>query len=92
MFLFFMALVLQAMLEKEVRHAMIEQTIDSIPVYLEHRLSAHPTTARIVDRFQDISHYRLFYKGNLAKQYEDELNPLQRKVLKLVGMSEDNYW
>ena len=92
MFLFFMALVLQAVLEREVRHAMIEQTIDSIPVYPEHRLSAHPTTARIVDRFQDISLYRLFYKGNLAKQYEDELTPLQRKVLKLVGMSEDNYW
>ncbi|MDB3935739.1 IS1634 family transposase, partial [Granulosicoccus sp.] len=92
MFLFFMALVLQAVLEREVRYAMIEQTIDSIPVYPEHRLSAHPTTARIVDRFQDISLYRLFYKGNLAKQYEDELTPLQRKVLKLVGMSEDNYW
>ena len=49
MFLFFLALVLQVVLEREVRHAMIEQTINSIPVYLEHGLSAHPTTARIFD-------------------------------------------
>ena len=92
MFLFFMALVLQAVLEREVRNAMIEETIDSIPVYPEHRLSAHPTTARIVDRFQDISLYRLYYEGNLAKQYQDQLTPLQRKVLNLLGMSEDDYW
>ena len=92
MFLFFMALVLQAVLEREVRYAMIEETIDAIPVYPEHRLSAHPTTARIVDRFQDISIYRLYYQGILTKQYEDELTPLQRKVLKLMGMSEGDYW
>jgi len=92
MFLFFMTLVLQAVLEREVRKAMIEETIDSIPVYPEHRLSAHPTTARIVDRFQDISLYRLYYEGTLTKQYEDELTPLQRKVLELMGMSEDDYW
>ena len=92
MFLFFMALVLQAVLEREVRNAMIEETIDSIPVYPEHRLSAHPTTARIVDRFQDISLYRLYYERNLAKQYQDQLTPLQRKVLNLLGMSEDDYW
>ena len=92
MFLFFMALVLQAVLEREVRKTMNEETIDSIPVYPEHRLSAHPTTARIVDRFQDISLYRLYYEDALIKQYKDELTPLQRKVLGMMGMSEDDYW
>jgi len=61
MFLFFMALGLQAVLEREVRKTMCEETIDSTPAYPEHKLSAHPTTggARIVDRFQHVSLYRL---------------------------------
>jgi len=42
-----MALVLQSVLEREVRKTMSEETIDLKPVYPEHRLSAHPTTARI---------------------------------------------
>ena len=78
MFLF-LALVLQAVLELEVRNATIKQRIDSIPVYPENRLSAHPTTARIVDGFQDISRYRL-YEGALTQQYKDELTALQRNV------------
>jgi len=45
-----------------------------------------------VDRFQDISLYQLYYEGNLAKQYQDELTELQRKVLELMGMSDDDYW
>jgi len=52
---------------------MIEEAIDSIPVYPERRLCAHPTTAIIVDRFQDISLFQLYYEGNLTKQYQDEL-------------------
>jgi len=44
MFLFFMALGLQAVLEREVRKTMCEETIDPTPAYPEHKLSAHPTT------------------------------------------------
>ena len=91
MFLLFRHWFCSAVLEREVRNAMIEQRINSIPVYPEHRLSAHPTTARIVDGFQDISLYRL-YEGNPTKQYQDELTAVQRKVLNVLGMSEDDYW
>lgn len=92
MFVFFMALILQAVMEREVRKSMVEEAIDSIPVYPEHRLAQHPTTAKIVDRFYDISLYRLHHDGILVKQYRDELTPLQRKVLKLLGMTEAGYW
>lgn len=91
-FLFFMALILQAVMEREVRKAMAEQTIDSLPVYPEHRLAEHPTTARIVDRFRDVSLYRLHHEGKFVKQYRDELTPLQQKVLELLGMTEKGYW
>ncbi len=92
MFLFFMALILQAVMEREVRQTMGEESIDAIPVYPEDRLAHHPTTARIIDRFHDLSLYRLQQDGELVKQYQDELTPLQRRVLTLLGMDESGYW
>ncbi len=92
MFLFFMALILQAVMEREVRQSMGEEDIDAIPVYPEDRLAHHPTTARIIDRFHDLSLYRIQLDGKLVKQYQDELTPLQRSVLNLLGMTESGYW
>ena len=92
MFVFFMALILQAVMEREVRKSMADADIDSIPVYPEHRLAQHPTTARIIDRFHDLSLYRLFHDGKLVKQYQDDLTALQRNVLKMLGMTQNEYW
>jgi transcriptional regulator of met regulon len=66
--------------------------IDSIPVYPEHRLAEHPTTAKIFDRFHDLSLYRLTDGAKLTKQYQDELSNTHKKVLALLGMDEQQYW
>lgn len=92
MFLFFMALILQAAIEREVRQSMDESDIDAIPIYPEHRLSYHPTTAKIFDRFRDVSLYRLMNDDKLIKQFRDELTPLQLTIVKLLGLSERDYW
>jgi len=92
MFLFFMALILQAVIEREVRQSMNDEAIDAIPVYPENRLAYHPTTAKIFDRFHDTSLYRVLQGTKLIKQYQDQLTPLQCSVLELLGMSEDAYW
>lgn len=92
MFVFFMALILQAVIEREVRKSMKHQEIESIPVYPEHRLAEHPTTAKIFDRFHDLSLYQLTAGGKLIKQYQDELSTTHKKVLTLLGMNEQQYW
>ncbi len=92
MFLFFMALIMQAVIEREVRQSMNDDAIDGIPIYPEHRLAHHPTTARIIDRFQDTSLYRVVKGDTVIKQYQDELTSAQRSVLSLLGMSENTYW
>lgn len=92
MFVFFMALILQAVIEREVRLSMEDASIEAIPVYPEHRLAYHPTTAKIFDRFQDVSLYRIMHGGKLLKQYQDELTSTQLEVLALLGMSEHEYW
>ncbi|MCP4376499.1 MAG: IS1634 family transposase, partial [bacterium] len=59
MLLFFLALILQAIIEREVRQTMKDSDIDALSIYPEHRLAYHPTTAKIFERFRDISNYRI---------------------------------
>ncbi len=92
MFLFFMALILQAVIEREVRQRMSENAIEAIPLYPEHRLAYHPTTAKIFDRFQETSLYQVLQGPAVVNEYRDHLTPLQHSVLALLGMSEEQYW
>ncbi|MCP4409573.1 MAG: IS1634 family transposase [Gammaproteobacteria bacterium] len=92
MFLFFMALILQAVIEREVRQRMSENAIEAIPIYPEHRLAYHPTTAKIFDRFQETSLYQVLQGAAVVKEYRDELTPVQHSVLALLGMTEEQYW
>ena len=92
MFLFFMALIIQAVIEREVRRTMSNNAIEAIPIYPEHRLAYHPTIAKIFDRFHDTSLYRLMQGVDPAKEYRDQLTPVQQSVLALLGMTEEDYW
>jgi transposase len=92
MFLFFLSLILQAVIEREVRHNMKKREIDKLPIYPEHRLSYHPTTAKIFDRFCDISTYLLMEGNHIIEEFADPLNDIQLTILKLLNMSEYEYW
>lgn len=92
MFLYFVALIIQALIERTVRHSMEQNTIEAIPIYPEHRLAYHPTTAKIVDRFDDVSVSRLMEGERLINEFKDSLNSTQLSVLSLLGMSEKEYW
>ena len=71
---------------------MSDNAIDAIPIYPEHRLAYHPTTAKIFDRFNDTSLYRVHQGQVLVKEYRDELTTVQQSVLGLLGMTEEDYW
>ena len=59
MFGFFIALAVQALIEREVRNKMKEQKIEKIRVYPEQREASHPTTGKILDRFDNICTYKI---------------------------------
>jgi transposase len=92
LFLFYLALILQAVIEREIRQQMSEAGIEALPLYPEHRLSYHPTTAKIFDQFQDATVSYLMINGQLSKEYRDKLNPIQQKILALLKISENDYW
>ena len=91
MFLFFIALILQGIIEREVRCKMKDKNIIALPVYPENRIAYHPTTAKIFDRFDGISIYHL-KQGRKIKIYKDELSELQKEIINILGMSEKEYW
>jgi transposase len=92
MSLLFMALILQAVIEREVRQGMKHSRLEAIPVYPEHRLAYHPTTAIIFDRFQDLSTHFLVRGDIVVKEYRDPLTDLQKEILSLLNIPEQSYW
>ena len=66
--------------------------VEAIAVYPEHRLAYHPTTAKVFDRFHDTSVSRVMRGDEIENEYRDELSPVQREVLDLLGMTEEDYW
>jgi len=92
MFGFFIALVVQALIEREVRNKMKEQKIEKIRVYPEQREASHPTTGKIIDRFDNICTYKIMKNSKVVETFKDSLNEDQKLILSLLNIEEDKYW
>jgi len=92
MFLFFVALIVQAVIERKVRMSMKKRAIKSLPVYPEYRKSFYPTTSKIFYNFDGISSYKILKDGKVVKEFKDELSSIQKLLLDLLDISEDDYW
>jgi transposase len=92
MFGFFIALVIQALIEREVRKNMKEQEIEKLRVYPEQRDATHPTTCKILDRFENICIYKIMSNSIVVETFRDSLNENQKLILKLLNIGEDQYW
>lgn len=92
MFVYFLALILQAVIERQVRREMKQKEIDSLPIYPEDRPAAHPTTTKIFALFENVSMYFVKRNNRTAEQYYDDLTPIQLTVLSLLGITETMYW
>lgn len=56
LFLFFMALMIQALIEREIRAKMLADGIESLDIYPEERESKFPTANSVLGAFENISH------------------------------------
>lgn len=92
MFGFFIALIVQALLEREVRIKMKENKIETIRVYPEQREADHPTTSKIIDRFESISTYKIIENSKIVEAFKDSLNDDQKLILSLLNIEENKYW
>jgi len=88
--LYFFTLLVQTLLERELRQAMEAAGLQSLPLYPEHRDCKAPSTRRILDIFEPIQRHTLTAHGK-SETFASELSPLQRRLLKLLNVSSTNY-
>ena len=85
--LYFFVLLTESLLERELRHAMAKKEIESLPLYSEERACRHPSARRVIDLFEDVQRHTLSKGKEAPIEFVTELTPLQRKILRLLGMS-----
>lgn len=91
MFLYFMVLLINALIERQVRSQMVHQKINRLSLYPEARQCRYPTTERIMSIFSDQRRHILCQGGSIVKKFVDPLNELQRTVLRLLSVPDDSY-
>jgi transposase len=90
-FLYFVALLVQALIERELRKAMAAKGVEEIPLYPEERVSRRPTTEQVFRLFSLAERHVLSYEGEEVKVFHPRLTDLQRQVLELLGVPERAY-
>jgi transposase len=83
---YFFALLLQALIERELRLAMKRERINELPLYPEQRLCKRPTTEQILRLFSLAERHVLTRSGRTVQVFDTDLTPLQRQVLELLGV------
>lgn len=84
--LYFLALLVQALIERELRMAMTRDKIIELPLYPEQRQCAHPTTEQILRLFSLAERHKLLQDGHTIQVFEIQLTNLQRQLLTLLGV------
>ena len=84
--LYFLALLLQALIERELRLAMQRERIRELPLYPEQRLCKRPTTEQILRLFSLAERHTLLRGARAVQVFPAELTVLQRQILNLLGV------
>ena len=87
----FLALLLGALIERQIRTAMRQAATADIPLYPELRACQAPSAERILAVFADITRHELHRNGRLVQTFEAELSPLQQQILDLLGVPDAAY-
>jgi len=89
---YFFALMVQSLLERELRRAMSESHLAELPLYPEGRPCSRPTTRRVLDYFAPLSSHTLTTSPpSLPTTITTELTPLHRRILQLLGIPTTAY-
>jgi len=86
----FLAMVVEALIERTIRMSMQRQGIDSLPILPEGRSTKTPTTPRVLEMFSGVCWYE-FERGNETVAFPVKLTSLQKKLLRLLGMDKAAY-
>ena len=90
--IYYLTLLVQSLVEREIRRAMRKRQIEALPLYPEGRECKAPTTRRIIDLFENIQLHDLRSPGKVSPvRFATEFSDLQLEILKLLRVPESDY-
>jgi transposase len=89
--LYFLALLVQCLIERELRLAMQRHDIKQLALYPEQRQCKKPTTELVLRLFSHTQRHTLRQSGQLLQAFEPQFTELQQQVLRLLGISSDDF-
>jgi len=84
MFLEFVAQIIAALIERDLRKKMVEKDIDLLCSLPEGRPSKTPTIEQVLRLFENQSRHALYDGDRLIKQFADPLTKVQSQMLQLL--------
>jgi transposase len=95
---YFLVLLVQTLLERELRRAMARCNVPALPLYPEGRACTRPTTQRILELFETIQRHEVLRDTDSGSDQDQEplilittLTPVQRKIVQLLGLKTNDY-
>jgi transposase len=83
---YFFVLLVEALLERELRRAMERTGMESLPLYPEGRACRRPTARKVIDLYEDVQRHSLKAGKRPPEVFSTELTRLQRRILRLLAM------
>jgi len=87
----FLAMLTEALIEREVRASMKAESLAAIPLYPELRNCPAPSAPRILEIFSGVQRHRLMRGDDVVQVFEPQLTALQLKVLDLLHVPAGAY-
>jgi hypothetical protein len=82
---YFLALLVESLLERELRRAIDSEGIASLTLYLEGRACGRPTARKVIDLVEDVQRHELSAgRRPPPVVFTTKLSRLQRKILRLL--------
>lgn len=90
---FFLALLISALIEREIRAGMKRRRVRALDLYYENRPCKRPTAEQTLKAFDGLMLHRLQERGTKGRRhvYPPSLTRLQRRVLRLLGLGHEVY-
>lgn len=87
----FLALLISALIERELRHAMRQAELDNLPLYPEYRNCPAPSTERILEIFAPLARHHLYRDNTPVQTFHPELTNQQHQILDLLNIPSSTY-
>jgi transposase len=87
----FIALLLNCLIERELRQAMARERVRELPLYHEQRACTAPTAARVFDHFTGVQRHHLTRDGRHLQTFDPQPTDPQRQLLDLLGVPANAY-